>query len=72
MSKLKEFLKEIGCNAELLECYKKDPVKTMQNYGLSEEEIEAVRKLDMDKIKELVGDECDYLTIIHHIDEHKM
>ncbi|MRX28602.1 hypothetical protein [Kangiella sp. HZ709] len=72
MSKLKEFLKEIGCNAELLERYKEDPIKTMKHYGLSQEEIDAVCKLDMDKIKELVGDECDYLTIIHHIDEHKM
>lgn len=72
MSKLKDFLKELGTNAELLEDYKKDPVKTMQDYGLTEEEIKAISNLDMPKIRSLIGDDCDYYTIVIHHDEHGM
>ncbi len=72
MSKLKDFLKELGSNSQLLESYKESPEKTMQKYGLSEKETAAVHNLDMDKIRELAGDECDYLVIVHNISEHKM
>ncbi len=71
MSKLKDFLKELGTNAQLLEDYKQDPDKTMQDYGLTQEEIDAVCNLDMPKIKSIIGDkESDYYTIVINKHEH--
>ena len=72
MSKFKEFLKELGTNAELMESYKQDPHKTMKKSGLNSKEIEAIHNVDMAKIKSLLGDESDYYTIVIHKHEHGM
>lgn len=70
MSTLKTFLTELGTNAQLLEDYKADPVATMQAAGLTQEEIDAVQNVNMDKIKSLLGEDGDYLLVVHNINEH--
>lgn len=74
MSKLREFLTELGTNSRLLKEYKKDPDATMESYGLTKEEIKAVKKVDMDAIKELTGYNEDYepLLVVHNVNEHGM
>ncbi len=57
MSKLIEFLTELGEDAELLKKFQDSPEQTMKDYGLSDEEIKAVMDQDEDRVRELTGSE---------------
>lgn len=65
MSKLKEFLTELGENSALLEKYKADPEKTMVEYGLGKDEIAAVLSADTGKVRALTGSN-ETMGIIYH------
>lgn len=56
MTTLDEFFQELGTNAELLEAYKKDPKKVMQQQGIPEDQIDLVLNADIQGIKEVLGD----------------
>ncbi|MCL2918296.1 hypothetical protein [Shewanella litorisediminis] len=57
MSKLTDFLKQLGEDAALLEAYKKDPEGVMRQHGLSEDEIQAIMSGDKAKLKAFGGEE---------------
>lgn len=61
MSNLVNFLKNMGQDADLRERYIQDPDGTMAAEGLTAEEAEAVKTGDLDKIRELAGDERENL-----------
>lgn len=56
MTTLDEFFQELGTNAELLEAYKKDPKKVMQQQGIPEDQIDLVLNADIQGIKKVLGD----------------
>lgn len=63
MSALSDFFTQLGQDAQLMEDYQQDPEAVMRAHGLTDEEITAVMKGDMAKLKSLSGDE-DYQTFI--------
>ena len=65
MSKLKEYLTELGENSALLEKYKADPEKTMVEYGLGKEETDAVLSADVGKVQSLTGVK-ETMGIVYH------
>lgn len=56
MSTLSDFFTQISQDAQLMEDYKLSPEAVMRAHGLTDEEINAVMKGDMEKIKMLSGD----------------
>ncbi|NKF49987.1 hypothetical protein G3R49_05300 [Shewanella sp. WXL01] len=56
MSKLTDFFTELNQDVKLQQAYKKDPRGVMQQYGLTDEEAEAVMSGDMSKVQSLSGD----------------
>lgn len=67
MSALSDFFTQLGQDAQLMEDYKQDPEAVMRAHGLTDEEITAVMTGDMEKLKNLSGDESyqSYLVISH-------
>lgn len=55
MSKLLEFMRELGRNAALAEEYEKDPEAVMRRMKLSDEERRAMLEKDYEAIKKLSG-----------------
>jgi hypothetical protein len=67
MSALSDFFTQLGQDAQLMEDYQQDPEAVMRAHGLTDEEITAVMTGDMEKLKNLSGDEDyqSYLIISH-------
>ena len=67
MSRLADFMKNLGQDSQLMTDYKQDPRGVMRANGLSDEEIDAVMTGDEAQLKSLSGDD-DYqaYVIIHH------
>lgn len=67
MSALSDFFTQLGQNAQLMEDYKQDPEAVMRAHGLTDEEITAVMTGDMEKLKNLSGDESyqSFLLVNH-------
>ncbi|WP_198782758.1 MULTISPECIES: hypothetical protein [Shewanella] len=67
MSALSDFFTQLGQDAQLMEDYQQDPEAVMRAHGLTDEEITAVMTGDMEKLKNLSGDENyqSYLIISH-------
>lgn len=55
MSRLVEFLENMGRDADLTAEFENDPEAVMSRFGLSDEEKEAVRNKDVDSVKRLSG-----------------
>jgi len=55
MSKLADFLRRLGRDSEFEGKYEDDPEGFMKASGLSDEEREAVRSGNLDRIRELSG-----------------
>lgn len=55
MSKLVDFLQNMGRDAALRDEFEKDPDGVMSRFELSDEEKEAVRNGDVDAVKQLSG-----------------
>ncbi|WP_293650223.1 hypothetical protein [Thiolapillus sp.] len=55
MSKLTQLLKRLGAESDLAEAYEKNPQKVMEEAGLSKEEMELLRKGDLEKLEESTG-----------------
>ncbi len=55
MSKLTEFLKRLGADAELAKAYEKNPQKTMEEAGLDEEEMRLLQEGDIKKLEATTG-----------------
>lgn len=67
MSRLADFMKNLGQDAQLMTDYKQDPRGVMRANGLSDEEIEAVMTGDEAQLKSLSGgDDYQAYVIIHH------
>ena len=67
MSALSDFFTQLGQDAQLMEDYKQDPEAVMRAHGLTDEEITAVMTGDMEKLKNLSGDESyqSFLLVNH-------
>lgn len=67
MSALSDFFTQLGQDAQLMEDYQQDPEAVMRAHGLTDEEITAVMTGDMEKLKNLSGDENyqSYVIISH-------
>lgn len=63
MSVLSDFFTQLGQDAQLMEDYKQNPEAVMRAHGLTDEEINAVMKGDMEKLKVLNGDQ-DYQAFL--------
>ncbi|MCP1727846.1 hypothetical protein J2T60_001846 [Natronospira proteinivora] len=55
MSGLNELLRDLGSDAKLEKAYQEDPESVMERYRLTEEERQALRDQDIEKIKSLSG-----------------
>lgn len=55
MSKLVEFLENMGRDADLAAEYEKDPDAVLSRYELSDEERKAVKEGDLEAIKRMSG-----------------
>ena len=55
MSKLVELLKQLGSDVELAKAYQENPEAVMKEAGLSEEEMEALKSGDIERLKEVTG-----------------
>lgn len=55
MSKLVEFLENMGRDADLAAEYEKDPDAVMNRYELNDEERKAVRAGDLEAIRRMSG-----------------
>jgi len=55
MNKLLGLLRDIGKDANVQREYEQDCEALMERYGLGDEEKEALRKCDVDRIKSLTG-----------------
>ncbi|TNE61755.1 MAG: hypothetical protein EP335_15145 [Alphaproteobacteria bacterium] len=64
MSNLANFLKQMGTDSALRENYVADPDGTMQSAGLTQEEMDAVKAGDKDKIRELTGSNGDGFDLV--------
>lgn len=63
MSALSDFFIQLGQDAQLMEDYQQDPEAVMRAHGLTDEEITAVMTGDMEKLKNLSGDQ-DYQSFL--------
>lgn len=50
---LVDFLEELDSNAKLKEAYLKDPVATVTNYGLADEDVKIIKNKDWDTVRKL-------------------
>ena len=57
MSNIVKLLSDLGCNAELQSEYQTNAEQVMDQFGLSEEEKDAMRCGDVDKVKSLTNQE---------------
>jgi len=55
MSDLTKLLQDLGQDAELCEAYIEDPERVMERYRLADEEKQAMRDKDVEKLKKLTG-----------------
>ncbi len=55
MSRLTEFLKRLGADAKLAKAYEDNPLKTMEEEGLSKEEMKMLQKGDIKKLEATTG-----------------
>jgi hypothetical protein len=55
LSNLANLLKQLGEDASLEESYRKDPEAVMDRFKLGEEEREALRSGDIEKLKRMTG-----------------
>ena len=55
MAKLADFLRRLGRDSEFEGKYEDDPEGFMKEWGLTDEEREAVRSGDVDRIRKLSG-----------------
>lgn len=55
MSKLRQLLVDLGKDAAVHDAYLADPKKVMADYGLTDEEINAMLAKDLDAVKRLSG-----------------
>ncbi len=55
MSGLKQLLLDLGRDAALAEAYERDAEAVMERYGLEDEEKQALRERDQDRLRELSG-----------------
>ncbi len=55
MSKLTEFLKRLGAEADLAKAYEENPKKTMEEAGLSKEEMTLLQEGDTQKLEAATG-----------------
>lgn len=55
MSGLTSFLEKVGKDAELEAEFEQDPKGVMDRFGLSEDEREAIRSGDLDRIRSASG-----------------
>jgi len=65
MSKLIDFLTDLGQDAELLKDFQESPEQTMKDYGLNDDEIKAVMDRDEDKVRELSGAKAGVSITFH-------
>lgn len=67
MAKLSSFLTDLSADAKLKQAYEKSPEQTMDDYGLSQEEQQAVMSCDESKVCALIGDvDKAKIMFIHH------
>ncbi len=55
MTKLGQLLVDLGKDAKVHDAYVADPKKVMADYGLTDEEIEAMLAKDLDAVRRLSG-----------------
>ncbi|ALS97990.1 hypothetical protein [Lacimicrobium alkaliphilum] len=67
MTTLAQFIQELATDATLHQAYADDAVQTMQNYGLSASEIDAVTSGDKDAIEQLTGKTVKPVTFFHPV-----
>ncbi|GFD90127.1 hypothetical protein LHL20_02070 [Alteromonas sp. McT4-15] len=63
---LEDFLVELDTNSELLEAYKKDPVATATQYGLSEEDVQLFKDKNWEEIEKRFTDENKAPRVVHY------
>jgi hypothetical protein len=63
---LEDFLVELDTNSELLEAYKKDPVATAAQYGLSEEDVQLFKDKNWEEIEKRFTDENKAPRVVHY------
>ena len=62
MSELVRLLRDLGQNAELAQAYENDPDAVLEQYDLTDAEIEALKSGDLDKLRELSGLDDMHIT----------
>jgi hypothetical protein len=62
MATLAQFIQQLATDPALQQAYAEDPVQTMQNYGLSANEIDAVSRGDKDAVEQLTGNKVKLVT----------
>ncbi|WP_420933564.1 hypothetical protein ACOJR9_14075 [Alteromonas sp. A081] len=55
-SSLIDFLEELDTNSNLMEAYKKNPVATAAQYGLSDEDVTLIEEQNWDEVKRRFDD----------------
>lgn len=55
MSRLRELLVDLGKDAKVHDAYITDPKSVMADYGLTDEEIQAMLAKDLDAVRRLSG-----------------
>ena len=64
MSKLIDFLDKLGSDAAFRKAYAQNPKKTMEDFGLTDEEQEAIMNSDVEKVKKIAGLEEDVVVFL--------
>jgi hypothetical protein len=65
MATLAQFIEDLATDPALRQDYALDSQQTMQNYGLSASEIDAVSRGDKDAIEQLTGKKIKPATYYH-------
>ncbi|WP_394221314.1 hypothetical protein [Alteromonas gracilis] len=61
-----DFLVELDSNSKLMEAYKKDPVGTAEQYGLSGEDLQLIKDKKWDDVAKQFDDTSKAIRVIDY------
>ncbi|NDV93132.1 hypothetical protein GTH32_18340 [Alteromonas sp. 345S023] len=61
-----DFLVELDTNSKLMEAYKRDPVTTASDYGLSQEELTLIKEKNWDEVSKRFDDTEKAIRVVNY------
>jgi hypothetical protein len=61
-----DFLVELDTNSKLMESYKRDPVTTASDYGLSNEELTLIKEKNWDEVTRRFDDTEKAIRVVNY------